>query len=389
MSAATDVTIDDLVARAEALLPAIAERALQAERERRIPQETLDEIQSAGLGRILNPTRWGGFGLDFDAFFEVSWRLSSACGSTGWVYSVASSQSWMMGLAPEAAQADFFGDGDVWSCSGVNPRGAKIESVDGGWALAGRWQYASGCLHASWALLGAIVPEFSGPVLLLVPRDDFRIEDTWHVSGLRGTGSNDVVIDEPVFVPGHRYIANASGGNPDAVAAHGRGSYGVPRPSVTPWSLAAPVIGMAQGTLNVYEQATRTRVASFSGQEVAKMVGPQMRVSEAAAALDAARALARADILEVIERGGRGDVLSDEDRVRLRRDHAYVANLSYDATMMVARAAGASSLFETNPIQRFMRDVHAGSMQIALTWDEQAESYGRVRMGLEPNGQMW
>ena len=91
----------------------------------------------------------------------------------------------------------------------------------------------------------------------------------------------------------------------------------------------------------------------------------------------------------MIERGGRGDAFSDEDRVRFRRDHAYAVNLGYDATMMLARASGASSLFETNPIQRFMRDVHAGSMQLIANWDEQAESYGRVRMGLEPNGQMW
>lgn len=383
-----DVTVDDMVARADGLLTVIAERALQTERERRIPQETIDEIYAAGLNRILYPTRWGGFGFDFDAFFEVSWRLSSACGSTGWVYSVSAVHPWQLGRAPEAAQADYFAGGDPFSCSAFNPRGATVESVDGGWLLAGRWQYSSGCLHATWALLGAKVPEFPTPVLLMVPRADFRIEDTWQVSGLVGTGSNDVVIDEPVLVPSHRYIP-LSGRDPDAARTHSRGSYGGYPASLMPWSLVAPVIGMAQGALNAYEMGTRTRVAAFSGQEVSKMVGPQMRVSQAAAALDAARALARADIREVIERGGRNDDFTDEDRVRLRRDHAYVTNLCYDATMMVARAGGAGSLFETNPIQRFMRDVHAGSMQLVANWDEQAESYGRVRMGLEPNGQMW
>jgi 3-hydroxy-9,10-secoandrosta-1,3,5(10)-triene-9,17-dione monooxygenase len=388
MSATTDMTIDELVARADALLPAIAERALQTERDRRIPRETLDEIQAAGLNRILHPRRFGGYGMDYDAFFEISWRLSSACGSTGWVYSVASVHHWQVGLSPEAAQEDYFATGDVWSSSAFNPRGAKVEPVDGGWRLAGHWRYSSGCLHADWALLGAIVPEFTAPVLLLVPRADFRIEDTWQVSGLKGTGSNDIVIDEPVFVPAHRYVP-MGGCDAAAVAAEGRGSYGAPMPSLIPWSLVTPVIGMAQGMLNAYEDATRTRVAAFSGQEVAKMVGPQLRIGEAAAALDTARSIARSNIREVIERGGRGESFSDEDRVRLRRDHAYAANLCYDATMMVARAGGASSLFETNPIQRFMRDVHAGSMQLVANWDEQAESYGRVRMGMDPNGQMW
>ena len=173
------------------------------------------------------------------------------------------------------------------------------------------------------------------------------------------------------------------------MAAHGRGSYGAPVPSLIPWSLVTPVIGMAQGMLNAYEQHTRTKVSSFLGQEVSKMVGPQMRVAEAAAAVDTARKIARANIREVIERGAAADPFTDEDRVRMRRDHAYAANLAYDATMMLARAGGASSLFETSPLQRFMRDTHAGSMQIVANWDEQAESYGRVRMGLEPNSQMW
>jgi 3-hydroxy-9,10-secoandrosta-1,3,5(10)-triene-9,17-dione monooxygenase len=388
MSTTSNVTLDELVGRAEALLPAIADRALQTERDRRIPQKTLDEIEAAGLNRILHLPRFGGYGLDYDAFFEISWRLSSACGSTGWVYSVASVHHWQLGLSPEAAQEDYYAGGNVWSCSAFNPRGAKIEPVEGGWRLAGRWQYSSGCLHADWGLLGAFVPEFPAPVLLLVPRADFRIEDTWHVSGLRGTGSNDVVIDDPVFVPGHRYVP-LTGCDQEAVAAQGRGSYGAPVPSLIPWSLVTPVIGMAQGMLNAYEAHTRGRVTSFLGEQVSKMVAPQMRIAQAAAALDTARSVARSNIREVIERGGRGEVFSDEDRVRLRRDHAYAASLCYDASMMLARAGGASSLFETNPMQRFMRDVHAGSMQLVANWDEQAEAYGRVRMGLEPNSQMW
>lgn len=384
----TTVTAEELVERAEALLPAIAARAFQTERDGLIPQETLDKIRAAGLNRVMQPTRWGGFGLDFDAFFEISWRLSSACGSTGWVYSVSTVQNWEMGLASEAAQADFYANVDVLSCSAFNPRGARVEAVDGGWKLSGRWQYASGCLHADWAMLGALVPDFSRTVLLLVPRADFRIEDTWHVSGLRGTGSNDIVIDDPVFVPGHRFVPT-SAEDKQAAEVQRRGSYGAPLASVAPWGVVTPVIGMAQGALNAYEDSTRKRVTAFGGRPVSQMVGPQLRVSEAAANLDAARCLARSDIREVIRRGAGTEKFSDEDRVRLRRDHAYIVDLCYDATMLIARAAGASSLFESNPIQRFMRDVHAGSMQVVANWDEQAESYGRVRMGLEPNGQTW
>ena len=384
----TRTSARDLIEQAEALMPAIASRALETERNRRVPDETLREIEAGGLNRILHPIRHGGRGLDYDTFFEVSWRLSSACASTGWVFSVAGVHTWQVGLASEQAQEEFFAGGDVWSCSAFNPSGAQVEPVDGGWRVSGRWQYSSGCVHAAWALLGAFVPEYPFPILVLVPRSDFTIEDTWHVSGLRGTASNDVVIEDPVFVPAHRYVP-LGGPDAEAVERNDRGSYGAVGASLIPWTLATPVIGMAQGALNTFEDKTRSRVSAFLHQEVSKMGGPQMRIAAAAAAIDAARALARSDIREMIERGGAADSFSDEDRVRFRRDHAYAVNLAYDATMMLARASGASSLFESHPMQRFMRDVHAGSMQLIANWDEQAESYGRVRMGLEPNGQMW
>lgn len=382
------ISVEELIERTDAILPGIAERAQQTERDRRLPADTIQDIKAAGLNRVMQPVRWGGYGLDFDAYFEICWRISSACGSTGWIYSQSAVQNWEMSFAPYEAQAEFYAAPDPLSCSAFNPGGAKVESVKGGWMLSGRWRYSSGVFHADWALLGAKVDEIPGPILLIVPKGDFRIEDTWHVSGLRGTGSNDVVIDQPVFVPSHRYIWP---GNPDNPAAKNSqsGSYRLPMASIAPLGVVVPVIGMAQGALNAYESANRTRCTAFGGKPMAQMVGPQLRIAEASATLDAARALVRKDIEEVIRRGREGDTLTNDDRVRFRRDHAYVVDICFNTTMMIARAAGASSLFESNPIQRFVRDVHAGSMQVAANWDEQAEAYGRVRMGLEPNSTMW
>jgi 3-hydroxy-9,10-secoandrosta-1,3,5(10)-triene-9,17-dione monooxygenase len=381
------VTAEELIERTEQLLPRFAERALDTERARRIPDESIAEIEEAQLNRILHPTRHGGMGLDYDTFFEVSWRIASACPSTGWVFNVSSVHNWQVGLAPEQAQEDFFANGDVWSSSAFNPSGARLEPAEGGWTLSGRWSFSSGCLHADWCLLAALPPQ-SPPVLMMVPAADLRIEDTWHVSGLCGTGSNDVVIDEPVFVPEYRWVPML-GHFPEGVAAHGRGSYGVPIPSLIPWTLVTPLIGTAQGALNSYEEKTRARLTSMTQQQVSHSVGAQMRIADAASRIEAAKAIARQDIRELIERGGRLATFSDEDRVRFRRDHAYAANLAYDATMLLARAAGASSILETHPMQRYMRDAHAAAMHMVAAWDEQAEAYGRVRMGLEPNGQFW
>lgn len=384
----SQISVEELIGRTDAILGGIAARAQQTEHDRRLPEATIEDIKAAGLNRVMQPVRWGGYGLDFDAYFEICWRISSACGSTGWVYSQAAVQNWEMSFAPEAAQTEFYAKSDPLSCSAFNPGGAKVESVGGGWRLSGRWRFSSGVLHADWALLGATVPEIPGQVLLMVPKGDFRVEDTWHVSGLRGTGSNDVVIDEPIFVPAHRYIWP---GDPDCPAAKcsQNGSYRVPMPAIAPWGVVVPVIGMAQGALAAYEASNFKRKTSFGGKAMAPMVGPQIRIAQVAAMLDGAKALARQDIAEAIRRGKEGDTLSNDDRTRLRRDHAYVVETCFNATMIIARAAGASSLFDSNPIQRFVRDVHAGAMQVATNWDEQAEAYGRVRMGMEPDSTMW
>src|SRR3546814_5373655 len=147
--------------------------------------------------------------------------------------------------------------------------------------------------------------------------------------------------------------------------------------SIAPLGVVIPVIGMAQGALNAYESTNRTRCTAFDGKPMAQMVGPQLRIAEAAATLDAARALVRKDIEEIIRRGRMGDILTKDDRVRFRRNHAYVVATCFNKTMMIAREAGAYSVFESNPIQLFVRDVHAGSMQAATNWDAQAEAYGR------------
>lgn len=380
--------LEDLIDRTESMLPAISARAMQTERDRRLPPETVRDIREAGLDRVMQPVVFGGYGLDFDAYYEIGWRLSSACGSTGWVYAQSAVHKWMISRASRKAQADVYAEVDVPTCCAFNPRGALVEPAELGWMISGRWQFASGCLHAKWALLSAVVKEGEAPVLLLVPRDQFDIDDTWHVSGLRGTGSNDIVIAEPLFVPGYRFVPVQISEKLDA-ATCANGSFAAPQPAVTPWAVVMPVIGMAVGALRAYEDTTRTRLTSFGGQAVAQMAGPQMRISEAASKIDAAHALARSNIREIIQRGASGDQFSVEDRVRFRRDHAFAVNLCYDATMMLARSAGAASLFDHSPIQRFMRDVHAGSMQVASNWDEQAESYGRVRLGLDPNGMMW
>src|SRR3546814_13068511 len=127
-----EVGIEELISRTDAIWPAIAERAQQTARDRRLPEAPIQDIRAAGLNRVMQPVRWGGYGLDFDASFEIRWRLTSACGSTGWVSSQSAVQHGEMSCAPHAARAEFSSKPDLMTCPAVNPVCDTREHVGGG-----------------------------------------------------------------------------------------------------------------------------------------------------------------------------------------------------------------------------------------------------------------
>jgi alkylation response protein AidB-like acyl-CoA dehydrogenase len=371
-------------------VPVLAQRAARTEAERAIPEQTIADFVDSGLLRAANPERYGGYGLDYDDVCALAMELGRGDGSAAWCFQVFASHNWMIGLAPEQAQEDYFADGpDVLASSGFTPTGATVEPVDGGWRVSGRWGFSSGCDHAQWALLAGIVPDERGYVLFVIPRSDWQIEDTWFVAGLKGTGSKDVVIDEPVLVPEHRYIPMHGAEVGPARELHNRPSYGVPIPSVMPFTLASPVLGMAQGAVDVFEDWMRGRVASFSGQKGSEQPSVWLRLSEAAAEVAAGRALARQDFREMLDRAARGEQPSVDDRLRYRRDHGYIGKLCYRAVNRLYEAAGAASIYDSHPLQRFHRDVTVAAHHVAIVWDTYAELYGRARLGLEPDGVFW
>lgn len=378
MSETATITKSELVARAEALIPVLAERALATEQAGRVLPETIDDLINAGLMRIGTPARWGGQGLDYDTVWEVGATLGQGCGSTAWCFMVSSVHSWQMGLAPEEAQQEFYTTPDQISSSG--PPG-KCESVDGGWTVQGRWPFSSGVDNAQWLLPMAFTREY-GMVSLLIPKADARVVDDWDVAGLRGTGSKSVVFDEPTFVPAHRYMPFSGAGSPEAHAAHGRALYGAPLLSVIAHTLAAPLVGMAQGMVDEFAERMKSRRSS-SGTSQTDSVGQQLRIAEASAMVDAAWSIGRTNLAELTERGAQDDTFTDLDRARFRRDHWFMGKLSVMAANRLFEGAGGGSLYSSDPLQRFHRDIHAGSHQIALDPDVVGELYGRARFGLE------
>jgi 3-hydroxy-9,10-secoandrosta-1,3,5(10)-triene-9,17-dione monooxygenase len=375
-------TRDDLIARAGALVPDLKRRAPATEQARRISDETIAAIRAAGLLRLASPDRFGGCGLDFDAIAEVEAELGRGCGSTAWCYGVWAIHNWATGLFPREAQEEYYADPDVISSSSYYATDSNVRKVDGGYRISGRWGFSSGCDAASWVTLGGVAPQ--GIVWFLVPSNDYRIDDTWFVAGLKGTGSKDILVDD-AFVPEHRVLefAAAMQGKTDGWELHHRPSYRVPLFMALSWAIAAPHIGMAEGAIEEFTAQVSGRVGP-GGSSQAESAATQLRLAESAVEVQVARMLMRGDTREVLERGTAGEPFTPLDRARIRRDEAYVAQLCVRATDRVYEAAGGHALYSDNPMQRFQRDVHAAAQHVSMRWDASAELYGRLALGLDP-----
>ncbi|MGH7091093.1 MAG: hypothetical protein ACREFQ_19520 [Stellaceae bacterium] len=379
-----------MVARARALVPALIARARDAERLRRLPDETIGELHTSGLFAAYRPARYGGAEVPIRGFIELGAILASACASTSWVYNNLVSHNWMLGYWPAMAQREVWADNpDALIGSGLVMAEGEIRAVNGGWELKGRWPFSSGIDSVEWVMLGARVPQADGsvpmPHLFLVPRGDIRVIDTWHAMGLAATGSKDVAMDGG-FVPAHRAVPFAVGdGGPHPGSAVNPGPlYRIPWYAVFSFVNAGTPIGIAEGAVRDFGQSIRSRIATYSGKALAELATTQMRLAEAAVLVDSAMTVTLKDCDEAMALAERGAIPAIIDRARWRRDGAYAAQLAARAVDTVFAGAGGAAIHEEHPLQRALRDIHAGNGHIGVSWDLNGGIYGRVALGLDP-----
>ncbi|WP_204354863.1 acyl-CoA dehydrogenase family protein, partial [Mycolicibacterium llatzerense] len=186
-----------VLAGVDELLPLLRERAQITEDTRAIPDETLLALDEIGFFKLLQPEQWGGLQCNPTIYCEAVRRLASACGSTGWVAGVLAVHNWHLALFDQQAQEDVWGDDPSARVSSSYAPMGSATVVDGGYLVNGSWQWSSGSAHATWAFLGGPVIKDGRPVdfgSFLIPRTEYTIDDVWNVVGLRGTGSNTVVV---------------------------------------------------------------------------------------------------------------------------------------------------------------------------------------------------
>jgi 3-hydroxy-9,10-secoandrosta-1,3,5(10)-triene-9,17-dione monooxygenase len=381
----------ELLARAEALIPVLRERAARAEELRRLPDETIADLHKSGLFRVLQPKRVGGSELPFRHLVELVATIARGDGSTAWVLANLAAHHWLLGMWPKEAQDEIWGaspDALIGSAL-IFPRG-RARKAAGGYRISGRWPFSSGVDPATWNLIGAIVQdEDSGgaePRIFVLPAKDYTIIDTWDVIGLAGTGSKDVVA-ENVFVPDYRTIAvsEITGGPNPGSMINPSVLYQLPAISLFAFCIAGVSLGIAQGAIEYFEETMRTRTSYYTGRSLADFVTVQGHLAEAAAITDAARAVMLSDCEEAtrIVEGGR--VPSLNHRARYRRDGAYAATMCTKAVDVLFRATGGGAIYARNPLQRAFRDVHAANAHYVLNWDINGAMYGRVALGLPPD----
>jgi 3-hydroxy-9,10-secoandrosta-1,3,5(10)-triene-9,17-dione monooxygenase len=378
-----------MVERADALLPRLRDRAARTEELRRLPPETERDLHDAGLFRILQPKRVGGAELDYVALVDCAEILGRADASVAWNLANLASHHWMLAMFDKRAQDLVWDKGPdaLIASSFIFPAG-RARKVEGGYRLRGSWPFSSGVASSDWNMLASVVSsedEADGVEyrIFLVPKNDYRILDTWNAAGLRGTGSNDVEVHD-AFVAEALSVAvsDLAGGPTPGCAVNPNPLYALPVFSLFPYVLSGVALGNAQACLDDYVDLAQHRASSYNRARLGDMQSTQIKIAEASAKIDAARLIMRSNCIEAMADVRRGDIPDMAVKTRLRRDGAYSVNLCTEAVSLLFSASGARGLFTTGVLQRQFRDAHAINSHLAFNFDAAGTNYGRVALGL-------
>lgn len=373
-----------LCANVEALLPGIAARIDQTREQRCVPEETVRELKESGYFRVLQPKKYGGFELLPQDFCLMDMRIAEACMSTGWICGVIGVHPFQLALFDERAQEEVWNeDPDCLMSSSYAPMG-KVEPAKDGFRFSGRWGWSSGCDHCEWALLGGIVPG-EGYRTFLVPRKDYEIVDTWHVMGLQGTGSKDIVVKE-VFVPEYRTHKQMDGfalTNPGN-AVHKAPIFSIPWGQIFVRAVSTPPIGALKTMLGLFIEGAKSK-ASSDPAKLAADPHTQAVIAETANTIDELEAVLYRNFAQMMDCVEGGREIPIADRVRARYQASIVVDKCLEATNRMFASAGGRSVFLDSRIQQWFLDIRVSRAHVANNPTGFGRNYGGVQLGVENN----
>ncbi len=380
----------ELIARAQALKPALLERATRAEQARKMLPETITDFRSAGFYRIVQPRCYGGYELDFDTLFRVVVEVGSACPSSSWCLCLLSLHNWFVGWWPRQAQETVFaGDEHPLTAIVLAPRG-KAEKVDGGYKVNGTWEYASGVEESNFVGVAGVVTglsegQESPPVTVLIPTEQIEILDNWFTLGLRGTGSKSVVCKD-VFVPDHMgcVLAHCQDGSPGKEVHDNPLYQGFARVPLFAMGGTAPALGAARLMLDSYIKRLQTHSSPFLRSDHSQLIPSQVRLGRASTLYESAHTLFFSAVNEYFDIVNARVELTLEQRTRYRSQSAQVLDFCVQIVDLIMADAGTGAFFDGSPMQRAFRDVHMLQSHVAMSLESAAENYGKVQLGFDP-----
>ena len=382
IEAAAKPTLDlDVCARVAALADGFRRRTERTESERSVPRESIDELVAAGAARLLVPAEHGGSDARLRDLVEITAAAAAGCPATGWLAAQMAHHPHIIGMFPRMAQESVWSSGpDVVIASSTAP-GGKAERVDGGYRLTGRHAFASGVNNADWTFVGAMVATGGPPEyrLFLLRRNQYTVEDVWMTAGMRGTGSNIVVIED-VFVPDGHTLAqiDAREGTGKGGASNADSKYRLPWMAFAGLGFTATMLGAAEGA---YEQACAVIAAKRTpaGVRVADGQIVQVQIAFAAARI----AAARRTLLAIADRADSGLPYTLADRATVARDNTFAAMLVVEAVDTLLELGGTGAFGAASAIQQAWRDVHFAAAHISINRTDTGGRYGRMALDVE------
>jgi alkylation response protein AidB-like acyl-CoA dehydrogenase len=380
LDATTPPSADGLLDRAAALAPMLRRRAVEIEQARRLPADVLDALSSAGCFRVLHPATHGGAESDLPTALALYELLARADGSTAWTVMIGS-VGWidLTDLPRASFDALFDGPGDLVVAGAFAPSGSIVADGDH-YRVEGRWGFVSGCEHAS-AIYGNCVEGVVDGVpqlrIAVFDPDEVEIEDTWHVAGLRGTGSHHVHIGG-LRVPASRTLVPLSG-RPciDVAAAH------LHVPAVVALAVASVALGIGRGALDDVLALSPSKVPLLASEALGASPGFQAAVARADVELRAARALLHSAAADAWAAAAARAPLTLEQRGEARATASWVVERAVAAVDAAHRAAGGGAIYVEHPLQRRLRDIQT-LRQHFLVRPDTFEVAGGILNGLEP-----
>ncbi|SFQ76307.1 Acyl-CoA dehydrogenase [Psychrobacillus psychrotolerans] len=384
-----------LIENARSMQKVLRDATLEIDQTSKIPDEIVQMIRDKGLLKVLRPKMFGGFQTDMRTYFEVVTEISRGNGSAGWFVTLSNIRDYMVSYAfGRKALTEIFGenrDNDVILAGNFKPVHIDLERVEGGYLVKkAQWPFVSGSPYADWFYSGAPVDDGKGGqemAIFIVPRQDVTVLDDWDVVGLKGSGSNSIVM-ENVFIPDHRVSL-------DRLAVQGHyiidelkdePLYRTPFvPSLT-LSIVAPTLGLALGGFDLHmERVMKAGIGNTFYQKMSEAPITHLQIAEAEMKIEAAR-LMFIDVLNKLDGySHEGKVFSQKESIRMKAEFGFANQLCKESFDLMLAGAGSVFAYNSNVFQAFYRDFITMHLHAFITPSSLLETHGRILCDLEPN----